>query len=356
MSKLAEIKQYGQKVWLDNLSRELLQSGQLSKLIQEDNIAGVTSNPSIFHKAIANDKLYTNDLQRVKNSDLTPEARYEELVIPDIKQACDIMLPQYQSSNKEDGYVSFELAPYLANDLDGTVNNAKRLWKLIDRPNLMIKIPATKAGLLALTELISFGININITLLFSLEQVYDTWDAYIAGLNKRLEKGLSVDNIKSVASLFLSRVDSAIDQQLPDNLQGFTAITIAKKAYIEYQKLFNGDKFAKLKNAGAKGQYLLWASTGTKNPKYSDLLYVEPLIGKETINTMPDATMNAFRDHGKFDAVLQDCSEETEIASKTILADIRAHGVNLKNLGKKLQQDGLKLFEDSFNQLIDLVK
>ena len=352
MSKITEIKQFGQKIWLDNISRELLQSGHLTKLIHEDGIAGITSNPSIFYKAISNDKLYAKDLQQVKNSHLNPESRYEELIIPDIRQACDIMLPIYNNSNKEDGYVSLELAPYLAHDVDGTVINAKRLWNLVDKPNLMIKVPATKAGIKALEIIIAAGINVNITLLFSLEQVESTWDSYIKGLTQRLVTGLPVTNIKAVASFFLSRIDSAVDNQLPENLQGLTAINLSKHAYLRYQEIFHGTQFAKLKASGAKGQYLLWASTGTKNPKYSDVLYVEQLIGNETINTVPDTTLNAFRDHGIAASRLTiDINN-----SANILNQITSSGVDLKKLGENLQQDGLKLFEDSFTQLLELVK
>ena len=352
MSNIMQIKQFGQKIWLDNLSRELLQSGQLTQLINEDGIAGVTSNPSIFYKAISTDKLYANDLKHVKQSVMSLESRYEELVTADIKHACDIMLPIYNTSNKEDGYVSLELSPHLAHDIDGTIDNARRLWKTINKPNLMIKVPATKAGIKALETIIADGINVNITLLFSLQQVENTWQAYIVGLTMRLNKSLPISHIKSVASFFLSRIDSAVDAKLPEALQGLTAINLSKTAYLRYQEIFHGDQFAKLKMAGAKGQYLLWASTGTKNPKYTDVLYVEELIGNETINTVPDATLSAFRDHGVAKLRLNDNINN----APNILNDITNAGINLTEVGEQLQHDGLKLFEDSFNQLLGLVK
>ena len=211
MSRLADINKFGQKIWLDNLSRELLNSGKLDRLFSEDKIAGVTSNPTIFHKAISTDKYYQADLEKLKTSSLSYEERYEALVIPDIKQACDLSKDLYNSSNFNDGYVSFEVSPMLANDIDGTISNAKRLWNTINRPNAMIKIPATTSGIKAFEELTALGINVNITLLFSLKQVLCVWEAYINGLNKRLISGQSVKNIKAVASFFLSRIDSAVD-------------------------------------------------------------------------------------------------------------------------------------------------
>ena len=351
MSKLLDIKQYGQQIWIDNLSRELIHSGTIQKLIDNDGIAGITSNPTIFHKAISNDKLYHDDLIKVRQSNLTPEERYEALVIPDIIAACDIMLPVYEQSNHNDGYVSFEVSPYLANDAIGTIHNAKRLWKQINRPNLMIKVPATKAGTIAFEELIAEGINVNITLLFSLKQVLHIWQAYINGLQKRQNQGLAINNIKSVASFFLSRIDSAIDGTLPRELQGKAAINLAKVAYLAYNEIFDSIIFAPLKSAGAKGQSLLWASTGTKNPDYSDVLYVEALIGDDTINTIPDATLDAFRDHGVASSSLyNDIKDSPQVIEKIkLLADLEA-------LGETLQSDGLKLFTASFDSLLELVK
>lgn len=350
-SKLQNIKNVGQKIWLDNLSRELLNSGKLMQLVNDDGIAGVTSNPSIFHKAISSDALYQSDLTKLKNSQLNHEARYESLVIPDIQHACDLMLPMYNNTKFVDGYVSFEVSPELAHDAKGTIENAKRLWKSINRPNLMVKIPATPEGIQAFQELTSLGINVNITLLFSLNQVLDTWNAYINGLNARHQAGLDVKNIKAVASFFLSRIDSAVDPKLPEHLQGKTAINLCKVAYSAYKEIFEGDVFSHLKEAGATPQFLLFASTGTKNTKYSDVLYVEELIGLETINTVPDATLDAFRDHGNARLSLVENIDK----APQIIEEIKKH-IDLNQVGQQLQTDGLKLFAISFASLIDLMK
>ncbi len=351
MSKLADIKQFGQKIWLDNLSRELLNSGKLNKLILDDGIAGVTSNPTIFHKAISNDSSYQSDLAKLKSTNLSHEERYEALVIPDIQLACDLMRELYISSNHTDGYVSFEVSPLLANDIKGTISNAKRLWSKIDRPNAMIKIPATPAGIKAFQELTTLGININITLIFSLEQVLNVWEAYINGLNNRLNKDLSVKNIKAVASFFLSRIDTAVDTKLPIPLKGKAAINLCKEAYRAYKDIFNGEVFSHLKTAGATPQFLLFASTGTKNPEYSDVMYVEDLIAPDTINTVPDNTLNAFRDHGNAALSLTNNMDNAH----NIIEEINRY-VNLAEAGEQLQTDGLKLFDVSFNDLIELMK
>ena len=262
------------------------------------------------------------------------------------------MLPLYQQSQAEDGYVSLEVSPELAHDAKATVKSALELWNAINLPNLMIKVPATKAGVIAFEELVTLGLNVNITLLFSLSQVNAIWDAYIRALNKRLANNLAIDKIKTVASFFLSRVDSAIDEKLPFDLQGKTAISLARQAYLDYQKIFHGEQFKILRDNGAKGQYLLWASTGTKNKNYSDVLYIEELIGKETINTAPDATLDAFRDHGIAESRLTNDINN----AKEILAKVEKHNINLAMLGDKLQEDGLKLFEDAFSKLLELVK
>ena len=350
-SKLLNIKNLGQKIWLDNLSRELLKSDKLTSLISDDGIAGITSNPTIFYKAISNDIYYQTDLTQIKKTQLTLEERYEKLVIPDIQKACDLLLPMYQNSNHVDGYVSFEVSPYLANNSEETINNAKRLWQIINRPNLMIKIPATVNGIKAFEKLTAEGINVNITLLFSLSQVINTWQAYINGLNQRHQLGKPIKNIKAVASFFLSRIDFAIDDKLPKHLQGKTAINLCKKAYSVYQEVFNSDIFNYLKIDGAVPQFLLFASTGTKNKDYSDTLYVEELIGQDTINTVPDGTLDAFRDHG---VANENLTKDIDLAPQII--DEIGQIINLQELGEQLQQDGLKLFTKSFDDLISLMK
>jgi transaldolase len=350
-SKILAVKNFGQKIWLDNISREFLNSNQLQKLLNDDGISGITSNPAIFYKAIKTDESYRHDLEKVKTTNLTLEQRYEYLVLPDIKLACDFMLPIYKSSNAEDGYVSFEVSPHLANNAEATINQALRLWQEINRPNLMIKVPATKAGLIALSELTYRGINVNITLLFSIDQVVETWKAYINGLQKRHKDGLPLNQITSVASFFLSRIDSAVDSKLPKELQGKTAINLAKTAYLIYQEIFSSSLFLPLKKAGAKNQHLLWASTATKNPDYSDTMYIDELIGMETINTVPDSTLHAFREHGQPQSRL---TRNIDKAPK-IIEQIK-YLVDLDSLGKQLQLDGLKLFEEAYDNLLELVK
>jgi transaldolase len=351
-SKIAAIKQYGQKIWLDNISREFLASGDLQTMMQEDGIAGVTSNPAIFYKAISSDSRYQEQLNELKKTNLTPLQRYEKMAVDDIKQACAIMQPLYVTSSGEDGYVSLEVSPALCHDTDGTVKSALELWNAVNAPNLMIKVPATQAGVAAFGQLVTLGLNVNITLLFSLPQVNAIWEAYISALEKRADQGLPIDRIKTVASFFLSRIDSAVDPKLPEALQGKTAINLARAAYLDYQKLFNSPCFNKLKDLGAKGQYLLWASTGTKNKNYSDILYIEELIGEETINTVPDATLNAYRDHGNAASRLTNGIQN----ATTILAQVEQNGIDLIELGDKLQQEGLQSFIEAFDKLIDLVK
>ena len=351
-SRIAAIKPFGQKIWLDNISREFLGSGELQKMIKDDGIAGVTSNPAIFYKAISTDNRYQEQLVELKKTSLTPLQRYEAMAVVDIKQACEITLPIYKSSNTEDGYISLEVSPDLCFEVEGTIKSALELWNAVDYPNLMIKVPATKEGIVAFEQLITLGLNVNITLLFNLAQVNAVWDAYISALEKRVAQDLPVDKIKAVASFFLSRIDSAIDDKLPTALQGKTAINLSKQAYVDYLNIFEGPRFAQLKAKGAKGQYLLWASTGTKNKNYSDVLYIEELIGRDTINTVPDATLDLFRDHGVAENRLTNGIQN----AATILAQVEANGINLHDLGEKLQQDGLKSFVEAFDKLIELVK
>ena len=350
MNRLQAIRPFGQRVWLDNLSAELIASGELARLVAEDGIAGVTSNPAIFYKAISGDARYSTRLNALRGQGLNAEGNYEEIVIPDVQAACDLLQNVYRTSNGDDGYVSLEVSPHLADDTDGTLASARDLWQRVARPNLMIKVPATSAGVAALRTLTREGINVNITLLFSLPQVEAVWDAYIGGLRERLAAGGELKGIKAVASFFLSRVDSLLDPQLPASLQGKAAIALSKAAYARYQARFHGAEFAPLLAAGARPQYLLWASTGTKNKAYSDVLYVESLIGPETINTIPDATMAAFRDHGIAAATLAEGSAE----ASRVLDETAQAGIDLTAVGEQLQQDGLKLFVDAFDQLLAL--
>ena len=277
MSTLRKLNQLGQSIWLDNLSRTLLREGGLQRLIEEDGISGVTSNPTIFQKALADSPYYRDDLVRLKAAQADAEKRYEALVIPDIQAACDLLLPTYQRSQGDDGYVSLEVSPHLAHDGDATIAAAQRLRAAVNRPNLLIKIPGTAAGLVAFEQLVAAGVSINITLLFSLRQTVRVFEAYIRGLKQRQSQGGDLRGVKAVASLFLSRVDTLVDQRLAtlnsdaaQALAGRAALLTAKLAYQRYQDIFHGAMFADLARAGARPQYLLWASTGTKNPAYPD--------------------------------------------------------------------------------------
>lgn len=357
MSRLKSIRSCGQRIWLDNLSRALLQQGELQRLIDEDGIAGVTSNPAIFYNSIARDPAYQTHLAELKQTLNDAEARYEALVIPDVQAACDLLLPQYRQSEAADGFVSLEVSPFLANDEAGTLAAARRLWQAVNRPNLMIKVPATAAGVAVFEQLIAEGLNVNITLMFSQQHVEAVFAAYVRGLERRLAAGQSLHGIKAVASVFMSRVDTLVDKLLDRHgsdealvLRGRAAVAMAKAAYRYYRELFHGPRFAALKAAGARPQYLLWASTGTKNPAYSDVLYIEELIGEETVNTAPDATLAAFRDHGEAAPTLV----RDVAAADAVLAQLAELDVDLLAVGEQLQREGLKLFDEAFDKLLTL--
>jgi transaldolase len=359
MNPLLRLHALGQRVWLDNLSRTLLQEGGLKKLVEEDGVAGVTSNPTIFYKAISESPYYKDELAKLKeDASLSAEDRYERLAIPDIQAACDLLKSLFESTKGEDGYVSLEVSPALAYDTSGTIAAARRLHKAVSRDNLLVKVPATPEGIPAIEKLIGEGISINVTLMFSLDHVRHVAGAYLRGLKHWVEGGGDARKVKSVSSLFLSRVDTLIDKRLDAMggdalaLRGKSGVALAKLAYQEYRKIFNGSEFAALAARGARPQYMLWASTGTKNKAYSDVMYVEPLIGPETINTLPDATLVAFRDHGKAEAALEQDVERAE-AQFTALA---ARGIDMNEVGKELQVEGVKLFAESFSQLLALTQ
>lgn len=346
-----DLTNLGQRIWIDNLSRDHLDNNYLAQLISEYNVSGVTSNPTIFYNAIKQDTSYQTQLNNIKTSITNPKDRYENLVIPDIIRACQLFRPIYDKSAYEDGYVSLEVSPLLANDSQATIKEALKLWQQVNQANLMIKIPATPAGIEAIAYLIAQGININTTLIFSLKQLRQVSQAYINGLTNRLNNNLAINSIKGVASFFMSRIDSAIDPKLPENLQGKTAITLAKVAYKIYEETFNNAPFSTLKEKGAKKQDLLWASTATKNPKYNDCLYVNELIVANTVNTLPDGTLKLFKDHG---TVANKFKLDTDAA--VIQLEQINNIVNLQALGEQLQADGLQLFNQSFEQLLELVK
>ncbi|HYP69116.1 MAG TPA: transaldolase [Thiobacillaceae bacterium] len=358
MNDLHSLNRIGQSVWLDNLSRDLLQTGRLQELISR-GVSGLTSNPSIFAKAIVGSERYREDLARAKAMDASPQLRLESLLIPDIQAACDLFRPVFEKSGGNDGYVSLEVSPDLAHDVRATIDQAKRLRQAVDRPNVLIKVPGTAAGQEALESLIEQGINVNVTLLFSVRQTVRTFEAYIRGLRKRHEQGLPLDHIKAVASLFLSRVDSHADKRLEAlgseaalALRGKLALATAKLAYERYLELFHGPHFADLRSAGARPQYLLWASTSTKNPAYPDLLYVEPLEGPETINTLPDVTLVALLEHGHVQSTLQDPHH----SARDAWLEAEKLGISPDGVGDILQDEGLKLFSQSYGELLALVR
>jgi transaldolase len=358
MNALKQISELGQSLWLDNLSRTLIAEAGLARLIGDDGVSGVTSNPSIFHSAIATSPYYAEELALLKQTEAIPERRYEALVIADIQAACDLLRPVFERSHGNDGYVSLEVSPQWAYDADQTVSEGQRLAARVARANLLVKVPGTPQGVLAFEALTRLGINVNVTLLFSLAQTERVWQAYLKGLNARVEAGLDIRHSKAVASLFLSRVDSLIDARLNEigtpealALRGKAAVAMAKTAYRRYEEIFKNGGFSNLQQAGARPQYLLWASTGTKNPAYSDLMYVEPLIGAETVNTLPDKTIDAIRDHGRAALNLGLGLGEAQMQ----LAELARLGIDMDAVGEQLQADGAKLFSEAFDKLLTLV-
>lgn len=346
MSILAEVKKLGQQIWLDNLSRSLIQSGELAHQLQQ-GVCGVTSNPAIFQKAFANDSLYQDDIARLKQESQEAKSIYETLAIADVQAACDVCQSVFLDNSGQAGFVSLEVSPTLSHDAEGTIAEAQRLFTAINRANVMIKVPSTDAGLVALTELVSQGISVNLTLLFSRAQTQKAYRAYVDGLMKRLAKNESLD-VPVVASFFISRIDSALDTTLPEHLKGKIAIALAKAAYHDWQQFFSRPAFASLAEKGARPVSLLWASTGVKNPAYPDTLYVEALMGEHTINTVPEATLSAFIDHGKAALRLPENTEEAWAQ----LAEIQALGIDVEVLAERLQNDGLKQFETAFDALL----
>jgi transaldolase len=359
MNPLLQLHALGQRVWLDNLSRTLLREGSLKRLIDDDGLAGVTSNPTIFYKAMSESPYYRDELAALKrDATLSPEERYERLAVPDIQAACDLLRPLYDTTGGEDGNVSLEVSPALANDTARTVAAAKRLRAMVNRSNVLMKVPATPAGIAAIEELIGQGVSVNVTLMFSLAHVQEVAQAYIRGIECWTRNGGEAQRVKSVASLFLSRVDTLVDKKLDTSrgnavasLRGKAGVALAKLAYREHKKIFRGEQFAKRAARGARPQFMLWASTGTKNPAYSDLLYVESLIGPDTINTLPDATLAAFRDHGRAAPTLE---QDVEAAQEYFDALARI-GIDMRQIGETLQAEGVKLFMQSFDDLLALM-
>lgn len=351
MNPLLKLNEFGQSVWLDYIRRDFVLNGELAKLIREDGLAGLTSNPAIFEKAIGGGNEYAPAIRALKDRGLSAMALYETLAIEDIQAAADQFRPVFDAGKGHDGYVSLEVSPYLARDTAATVAEARRLWREVSRPNLMIKVPATLEGLPAIELLISQDMNVNVTLLFSQAMYEKVAERYIAGLERRAAEGGDLGRISSVASFFISRIDSAIDPLVPEALRGKTAIANAMLAYESYKRLFSGPRWENLAEKGARPQRLLWASTSTKNPAYRDVMYVEELIGSNTVNTLPPATLESFRDHGVPRASL----EEDIGAARATLEAVARHA-SLDEVTDKLLDDGVKLFADAFDKLLKAVE
>lgn len=358
LKKLGDI---GQSIWLDYIRCDLISSGELRRLIEEDGIRGLTSNPAIFEKAIAESKLYDKDIQEMALAKKNTKAIYETLSQRDVQNAADIFRALYKETNGADGYVSLEVNPHLAYDTKGTIEEARSLWTALNRPNVLIKVPATTEGLPAIQELISEGININVTLIFGLPRYRQVAEAFIIGLERRVNKMESITNIASVASFFLSRIDTFVDPLLvtenlniekANKVKGQVANSSAKVAYQTYKEIFGSTRFKKLINKGAHTQRLLWASTGNKNPAYNDLKYIEPLIGPETVSTVPLETINAYREHGNPKPRLE-ANLKQALMVLDILKDL---GINIDIITQQLEDEGVKKFIEPFDKLIFSIK
>lgn len=358
---LLVLESFGQSIWLDYLQRSSLENGEFKQWIDQDGVSGLTSNPSIFEKAIAGSHDYDNAVHFLVQAGKNTEEIYQALTVDDIRHAADLFRPTYDRLDGADGFVSLEVSPKLAHDTAGTISEARQLWAVVNRPNLFIKVPATKEGLPAIQQLIGEGINVNITLLFGLPRYREVVEAYLAGLEILSAHDKPLNRIASVASFFLSRIDVLVDPMLEKlrleadpaaeiiaGLPGQVAIASAKVSYQIYQEIFNGKRYHKLAKKGARSQRLLWASTGTKNPDYSDVMYVEPLIGRKTINTIPVDTLNAYRDHGQPASNLEEGIQE----AYRVLEGLRQVGINLDALTQQLEDEGVAKFNKSFDQLM----
>ncbi len=362
---LKKLEALGQSIWLDFISRDLIASGKLQKLITEDGLHGITSNPSIFEKAIAEGHDYDQDIAKMKQENKDLQQIYDVLTQKDVRDAADKFRNLYDKTDGKDGYVSLEVNPHLAHNTQGTIEEARRLWKGLNRPNVFIKVPATKEGLPAIKQLISEGINVNVTLLFGLPRYREVAAAYVAGIKERLTQGQPVNHVASVASFFLSRIDVLIDPllqkqseeqgkmaHLAKNLQGQMAIASATMAYHIFNEIYSSDSFKELAEKGARVQRLLWASTSTKNPEYSDIKYVEALIAPQTVNTLPLETLEAYRDHGdpkiRLDLAIKKTTQDFQL-----LSDLE---INIDKMTQQLEDEGVDKFNKSYDQLIDTLK
>jgi len=365
---LKDLLKFGQSVWLDYIRRDLITSGELKRLIEEDGLRGMTSNPAIFEKAIVGSEDYADILATLKGrKDLDAKGKFEVIAIRDIQDATDLLRPVYDESKWSDGYVSLEVSPHLARDTQRTLDEARRLWQAVNRPNLMIKVPGTKEGIPAFEQLTSEGMNVNVTLLFAQEVYEQVAEAYIRGLEKFAASGGNLKRVASVASFFVSRIDNSVDAEASNRLKaekdpataeklksvvGKVAIANAKLAYQRYRKIFSGPAWDKLKSQGGRAQRVLWASTSTKNPSYPDILYVQELIGPDTVNTIPPATFDAFRDHG---VPRETLTEDIEGAGET-MKTLSEVGISIRQVTDKLTDDGVRLFEEAFDKLLAAVE
>jgi transaldolase len=358
-SRLHELSEHGQSVWIDSLSRQWLRDGTMRKLIDEDAVVGVTSNPTIFQKALSQGDWYDEQLRELVQAEEDPKEIFWQLAVADITEACDLFRPIWDGGKGQDGYVSLEVEPDIAYDTDATIEQALKLHEWVDKPNLFVKIPATEPGLGAIEECIARGRPINVTLIFSLERHEAVAEAYIRGLERLVESGGDASTVASVASFFVSRVDTEADKRLEAigtdealALRGKLAIANAKLAYQNYKRIFSGERWERLAAAGATRQRCLWASTSTKNPEYRDVMYVEELIGPETVNTMPKETIEAFQDHGEVEETL----ERDVDAAKRLLDELAAVGVDYDDVVDTLEREGVQKFSDSFRDLLDGIR
>jgi transaldolase len=365
MHPLNQLAQFGQAVWLDDIHRQLITGGELKRLVEEDGLKGMTSNPAIFQKAISESSDYDADIRELRGQSKGPIETFEALSVRDVQMAADVFRPLHERTGGEHGYVSLEVNPHLARDTEGTIEEARRLWAAVNRPNVFIKVPGTREGLPAIERLISEGININVTLLFGLPRYREVARAYAAGIDTRLQRGEPVERLRSVASFFLSRIDAMVDPKLEAlikqggsngalarQLRGEVALASAKTAYQIYKEDTRKDRWQRLAAKGAQPQWLLWASTSTKNPEYSDVKYVEPLIGRETINTMPMETLEAFRDHGKVEATLEAGMDHAQ----WVLEELPKTGVSLEDITQQLEDQGIEKFCKPFDSLIQTLE
>jgi transaldolase len=356
-SRLHQLTDHGQSVWIDYLSRDLLESGGLARLMREDAVVGVTSNPTIFQKAISSGDAYDDQLREVLKEERDPKEIFLRLAVQDVSNALDLLRQVWDDGSGRDGYVSIEVDPNLAYDTEASVAEATRLHEWIDRPNLFVKIPGTKAGLPAIEEMIARGKSINVTLIFSLQRYEEVTEAYIRGLERLVDAGGDPSKIASVASFFVSRVDTEADRRLgefgaPDELKGKLAIANAKLAYERYKQIFAGERWEILASQGATPQRCLWASTSTKNPAYSDVMYVEELIGPQTVDTMPEETIRAFQDHGKVAPTREQGIDE----ANRVFERIANAGVDYEDVTSTLEREGVEKFADSFRELLEGIR